>query len=185
MKNLYAWISIACASAFAVAQSPEHNHSHKHEHAAASTPQTPYAGEQQRNIKALSAQEQNAWLEGQGMGLAKSAELNGYPGPMHTLEHASALKLTASQLASSQALMLQHKTTVKLLGAQLVEMERHLDQAFSTRSIDAASIDRMTAHIASLQGKIRAEHLKTHLLQTNLLTAEQIKQYNALRGYGQ
>ena len=46
----------------------------------------PYAGMQDREIKALSAEERAALLEGQGMGLALAAELNGYPGPVHVLE---------------------------------------------------------------------------------------------------
>ena len=41
----------------------------------------PYAGEAGRDIKALSPQDVDAYLNGQGMGLAKAAELNGYAGP--------------------------------------------------------------------------------------------------------
>lgn len=43
---------------------------------------SPYTGEQAREIKALSADEVNAYLNGQGAGLAKAAELNRYPGPL-------------------------------------------------------------------------------------------------------
>ena len=76
-------------------------HDHHHRNAAQATPPSmsaaassaaTYAGQQNRQIKALSAQEQQDWLEGKGMGLAKAAELNGFPGPMHTLEHADAVK---------------------------------------------------------------------------------------------
>ena len=45
-----------------------------------------YAGQQSREIKALSAQETADLLAGRGMGLARTAELNGHPGPMHVLE---------------------------------------------------------------------------------------------------
>ncbi|MBT2326834.1 hypothetical protein J7E62_31490 [Variovorax paradoxus] len=57
----------------------------------------PYAGEQQRAIKSLSEKDIADLQAGQGMGLAKAAELNGYPGPAHVLEHADALQLTAVQ----------------------------------------------------------------------------------------
>ena len=62
--------------------------------AASATAQTtsPYAGQQQRTIKALSDQEIGDLLEGRGMGLAKAGELNSYPGPLHVLqlaEHAT------------------------------------------------------------------------------------------------
>jgi hypothetical protein len=46
----------------------------------------PYAGQQSRAIKALSQDEVRQYLEGAGLGYAKAAELNRYPGPMHVLE---------------------------------------------------------------------------------------------------
>jgi hypothetical protein len=42
---------------------------------------TPYAGQQTGTIKALSDEDITALLKGDGMGFAKVAELNGYPGP--------------------------------------------------------------------------------------------------------
>ena len=62
--------------------------------AAGSLAQTasPYAGQEQRSIKALSDREISDLTEARGMGLAKAAELNSYPGPLHVLELASALK---------------------------------------------------------------------------------------------
>ena len=50
--------------------------------------QQPYAGLEQRQVKALSEQQIADLKAGRGMGLALAAELNGYPGPMHVLEHA-------------------------------------------------------------------------------------------------
>src|SRR4029079_2796548 len=44
----------------------------------------PYAGQQARGVKALSDEEVSGYLAGAGMGFAKAAELNGYPGPMHS-----------------------------------------------------------------------------------------------------
>ena len=60
-------------------------------------PAQPYAGQQVRAVTSLSPEELNGFLEGRGMGLAKAAELNGYPGPMHLLELEKELGLTASQ----------------------------------------------------------------------------------------
>lgn len=142
-----------------------------------------YAGQQQREIKSLSANEQRGLLEGQGMGLAKAAELNGYPGPMHTLELAAALKLSDEQKTKTQVLMLRHKTAVKALGKQLVELERQLDSAFFEKRITPEQLTQMTQRIGQLQARIRAEHLETHLQQTTLLNANQIALYSELRGY--
>ena len=43
--------------------------------------QSPYAGQESREIKSLSPAEVDGYLAGAGMGFAKAAELNGYPGP--------------------------------------------------------------------------------------------------------
>ena len=63
---------------------------------------SPYAGQQSREIKALSGAEQSDLLAGKGMGLAKAAELNGYPGPAHVLELAGELELSAEQRERTQ-----------------------------------------------------------------------------------
>jgi len=47
---------------------------------------SPYAGQENRTIKALSQGEIKNFLSGAGMGFAKAAELNHYPGPKHVLE---------------------------------------------------------------------------------------------------
>ena len=70
--------------------------------AAAGTQQSPYAGQEGRPIKALSAEEVQSYLTGQGMGLAKAAELNSYPGPKHVLELAGQLQLTGEQLSRAE-----------------------------------------------------------------------------------
>lgn len=147
------------------------------------TQASPYAGQQDRGIKALSGEERRAWLEGQGMGLAKAAELNGYPGPMHVLELAAELGLSPAQAEATQELMKRHKSSARLLGRQLVETERQLDTAFREQRATDAEVDRLTARIGNLQASIRSEHLRTHLQQAALLTPEQIGRYSQLRGY--
>ena len=49
----------------------------------------PYAGQEARSIKALSDDDIAALRKGEGMGMAKAAELNGYPGPVHVLSLAA------------------------------------------------------------------------------------------------
>ncbi len=75
--------------------------------------QSPYAGQESRAIKALSAEDVDAYLSGKGVGLAKAAELNGYPGPAHVLELSSQLSLTPEQLTRTEALFasMQAKAT--------------------------------------------------------------------------
>lgn len=60
----------------------------------------PYAESQARPIEALSDQQVAELRAGRGMGLALAAELNGYSGPMHVLEHADALRLARDSEAT-------------------------------------------------------------------------------------
>jgi hypothetical protein len=145
---------------------------------------SPYAGQQQRSIKALSDQEVTALLDGHGAGFAKAAELNGYPGPLHVLELAERLELSAEQRSATQRLMSEHKERARALGAGLVNAERELDGLFARRAAAPDAVDAATRRVALLQAELRAEHLKTHLAQTSLLSSEQVRLYSALRGYG-
>lgn len=147
------------------------------------SPDNPYAGQQTRDIKALSSTQTQDLLAGKGMEQARAAELNGYPGPMHTLELAQQLELTAAQKSASEQLMLKHKAQARALGTQLVEAERELDTAFSTRQINETQLAAQTQRIGQLQAALRNAHLQTHLQQTRLLTPQQIKHYAQLRGY--
>ncbi len=144
---------------------------------------SPYAGQQTREIKALSSTQTADLLAGKGMELAKAAELNGYPGPMHALELATQLDLSTEQKQASEALMGRHKAEARDLGTQLVAAERALDLAFSSRQIDAARLSAHTDRIGQLQAQLRKAHLDTHLQQTALLRPEQIARYAQLRGY--
>lgn len=153
------------------------------QHAGHGSGSTPYAGLQQREIKALSPEESRAFLEGQGMRLALAAELNGYPGPTHVLELAQPLQLTPQQRQATQALMDAHKAEARALGAEVVEAERALDRAFARRTVTEAELARLTARSAELQARLRAAHLRTHLQQAALLTPHQVTQYQVLRGY--
>jgi Spy/CpxP family protein refolding chaperone len=144
---------------------------------------SPYAGQEQRSIKALSEEEVRDLLEGRGMALAKAAELNGYPGPMHVLEMADRLELSAAQRRATEALVAAVRHKARALGVQIVEAERDLDRAFAGGRIDATDLRTRVNAIAALQGELRAVHLEAHLAERSLLSPEQIARYNAARGY--
>jgi len=144
---------------------------------------TPYAGQQTRIIKSLSEEDIGALLKGEGMGMAKAAELNGYPGPVHVLTLAKELKLTASQQRHVEAIYSWMKATAKSLGAELVEREKMLDQLFARGEITPDRLKAGTAAIAELQGRLRSVHLSAHLETRALLDPNQITRYEQLRGY--
>ena len=78
---------------------------------------SPYAGEELRSIKSLSSQEIDSLKSGQGMGFAKLAELNHYPGPKHVLELADDLGLTPVQVAETKVLFEEMQTlSAKIIG---------------------------------------------------------------------
>lgn len=145
---------------------------------------SPYAGEQSREIKALSAKEIEDLAQGRGMGLAKSAELNRYPGPIHVLELAREMTLSAEQRDGLEASRSRMSAKAKALGAEILGLERELDTAFAQRRIDSARLNELTTRVGATQGALRAVHLEAHIETAALLSAEQISTYDALRGYG-
>src|SRR5215831_763132 len=66
-------------------------------------PTSPYAGQEKQAIKALSGEETQGYLTGSGMGFAKAAELNHYPGPRHVLDLVEPLQLSEEQRHKTQA----------------------------------------------------------------------------------
>lgn len=154
----------------------QHHHG-QHQHA------TPYAGQQQRDIKALSDQQIADLRQGRGMGLALAAELNGYPGPLHVLELSDRLQLTAEQHQQFQRLFESMKAEAIAAGEALIADERALDRAFAERSMTPDALAALTARIGEAQGRLRAVHLKYHLSSADLLSHEQRRRYADLRGY--
>jgi hypothetical protein len=144
---------------------------------------SPYAGQEQRTIKALSEEEIRDLLEARGMGLAKAAELNSYPGPLHVLQLANELGLSDAQSKATDSLYATMRQRALSIGRQIVEAERTLDRAFANGAIEPATLRSQVTAIATLLGELRAVHLEAHLAQRSLLTPEQIAQYDVLRGY--
>ena len=158
------------------------SHQHARQHHGA--PATPYAGLEHRAVKGLSDQQIADLRAGRGMGLALPAELNGYPGPLHVLEHAHALNLTDAQRSRAKALLDEMKAETIPLGARIIAEETTLDRLFAERLITPATLTEVTSRVAAAQGQLRAAHLRYHLTMKDALTPEQVAQYNALRGYG-
>jgi Spy/CpxP family protein refolding chaperone len=143
----------------------------------------PYSGQEQREIKSLSESEMKGYLEGAGMGYAKAAELNGYPGPMHVLELSDQLGLKPDQKLAMRSLMDSHKAEARTLGARVVESERELERLFRRGNFDADALAKAVAEAARLQGEYRLAHLETHRRALGVLSPEQVSKYSELRGY--
>ena len=151
---------------------------------ASTNPESPYKGQQLRNIKALSQSDIDGYLNGKGMGFAKAAELNHYPGPRHVLDLSKELELSEKQLKQTQALFNTMQGKAINLGKQLIEHEQKLDQLFAQGSVDKNSLQTTLQDIGVIQAKLRNVHLSTHLEQKQLLSKHQIMMYDRIRGYG-
>jgi Spy/CpxP family protein refolding chaperone len=143
----------------------------------------PYAGEDQRAIKALSAGDVQGLRDGAGLGYAKAAELNGWPGPLHALELREALSLSEAQVQRMEALRREMKADAVPLGRQLIEAERALDTLFASGTPTAEDVAAATARIGEIEGRLRAVHLVAHLRAAPVLTRHQTMLYVRARGY--
>ena len=143
---------------------------------------SPYAGEQTREIKALSASDIDNLRAGRGMGLARPAELNSYPGPRHVLDTAE-LALTPDQTAALTRVFAAMKSAAIPLGEKIIERETALDRLFTGQHATTESVRALTVEIGQLQGELRAVHLNAHVATVALLTPAQVARYNAARGY--
>lgn len=134
-------------------------------------------------VKSLTEAEVAGYLEGRGMGMAKPAEMNSYPGPMHVLELADKLQLTDKQRTEAERIFAAMRAEAVRLGKQIVEKENELNRLFAGRKATREDLRSLTGEIGRLQAELRAVHLAAHIEMTRELTEEQINAYDQLRGH--
>jgi hypothetical protein len=119
------------------------------------------------------------------MGLARPAELNGYPGPRHVLEAVAAghMHVTPEQHTAVQQVFDRMAIEAMRLGAQILIEEQALEEAFRAGTISAAELQDRVGRLTALLGELRIVHLRAHLETRALLTPHQIQRYNVVRGY--
>lgn len=147
--------------------------------------QTPYAGQQDRAITSLSAEDQKALANGEGWGLAKPAELNGVPGPAHLLELSEKIGLAPEQVAKLQKLFNDMKAQAIALGNEYMAAEKAVDDYFRSGSFSDRELRQKVDQAEQARANLRFLHLSYHHRTLDVVTPEQVKQYNELRGYSQ
>lgn len=173
---LLAFFAVAGFSSCGESHAPSAGHDH--------TPGgQPYAGFEKREIKAFSPEELKNLRAGNGMGYALAAELNGFPGPKHILEHEAAINLTGEQKKAVRRSFDKMKKEAVRLGQQIIAEERKLDRLFAGGQIDGRQLRAKTRQIADLESQLRATHLAAHLEMKELLSEQQIEIYKKMRGY--
>ena len=183
--TLLACLLAATGAATGCASAPaDHGSTAAHAgHGAGASHAGPYAGLQTRTIKALSAQQIADLRAGRGMSLALPAELNGYPGPSHTLELADALRLTPAQKERTRELFERMQREAKAAGDEVIAAETALDALFKEHRVTPDSLGDATARAAAAQGRLRRTHLHYHLEMMDVLTPGQVAEYARRRGY--
>ncbi|MBK6912481.1 MAG: hypothetical protein IPH11_01935 [Ignavibacteriales bacterium] len=142
-----------------------------------------HTSETGNEIKALTSEQINSYLNGEGMGLAKAAELNHYPGPKHVLDLSKELKLSQTQIDSTGKIFARMNERAVYLGKIIIDKEKQLDQLFNSGNADEESVKNIVMVIAQYQGELRFTHLNAHIQQKKILTPDQILTYESLRGY--
>lgn len=165
-------ISVLAVTGFpGQAKEPSHSHTSK------------YAGQESRAIKSLSPDDIAELRRGGGWGMAKAAELNGIPGPVHLLELKDNIPLRETQVSEIKEIYGKMKHAAIQQGEKLIALEKELETQFRNGSITRASLSKMLQAISETRMKLRFIHLSTHLRTPEILTAAQIARYNSLRGY--
>lgn len=165
--TLLAALALAVASGAAA----QHDHSHGAD------------GHDTRVPSGLSADDVAGLLSGAGLGMARPAELHGYPGPLHVIELAEPLQLTDAQRATAERLRAEMLAAAVPLGRQLVDAERSLDAVFVSGTATAVDVERAVAQAAAVHARLRAVHLRAHLEMREALTDDQLRAYARLRGH--
>lgn len=147
---------------------------------------SPYAGQELRDIKSLSDIDVQSLQNGTGEafgGVAKLAELNGYPGPRHILDMATELQLTDRQRMEIDLIYQNMSTNAKSIGAAIIAVEQDIDRSFANKTITEENLKLMLDKSADLYGQLRFVHLSAHLDTVQMLTMDQVQMYNTMRGY--
>ena len=167
---MFGWISLlAVTSTSAPAQ-----HAHT---------MSPYAHTQSSEVSTLTPEEVRELRNGEGMGLARPAELNQFPGPKHLLDLVADLDLNPAQLARIKAIREKMKMRAIAKGGEILEMERRLADLFASGHPSVEEMNRITEHLGVMRGQLQAIHLLAHIESARELTADQIESYDRLRGY--
>ena len=129
----------------------------------------PYAGQEERTVKTLSDEERRALLNGQGMGLAKAAELNHYPGPRHVLDLAAPLQLSDRNAPTPRRSMIACTRKRCASAPSSSTGSRHWI-GYSRRGRECGELDTWP-DIAQLRGDLRVVHLQAHVEMKGVLSA--------------
>lgn len=137
----------------------------------------------QASAQAVIPPDKESLLKGLGMGLASYAEENNYPGPKHVLDLKEQLALSRDQIKKAETLANLVNVSAAAKGEEIVQAEEELNKMFEEGKINEKSLRPKLEQIGKLRADLRFIHLQAHLRMKQILSADQIKRYNELRGH--
>ena len=138
-------------------------------------------GGDHRRVQAYAAEFEQVVAGGRGFGMAFAADQNGYPGPLHVLELADRLGLTADQEARMRELMHAMFAESRPRGAVLLAAEARLTKLFADGAASEAAVRAAVAEVERARSEVRLTHLLTHLRTRDVLTEAQRRLYHQAR----
>lgn len=108
---------------------------------------SPYVERRSAQVKTLSQAEVDELLAGSGMGVARPAELNGFPGPRHVLDLADSLALFAGG-AVDEATLAARLDAIEALRAdlRLAHLRAHLETRALLMAHQIHTYDRLRGY---------------------------------------
>lgn len=143
----------------------------------------PYAQQGSEGLRTLTQDEVDGLLAGEGLGMARPAELNAHPGPRHVLDLADSLALTPEQLEGTRRAFDAMQARARELGRRVLEAEEALDALFVAGGVEGEALEEAVMEAARVRGRLRLVHLRAHLEVKELLRRDQVHEYQRLRGY--
>lgn len=107
------------------------------------------------------------------------------PGPAHLLELAQEIGLSKPQVEQIQKLFNEMKAQAIALGNEYIASEKAVDNYFRQNQFSDRLLRDVVDQAEQARANLRFLHLSYHHKTLDVVTPEQIKQYNELRGYDQ
>ena len=183
LRSLTLLLCLSLSAGTVRADTAEPQAGHETGHGDRTAARSPYAEETGRDIASLSAEDIAQLRSGAGWGLARAAELNGMPGPIHLLELAEELELDDGQVREIRALYEAMRAEAIPAGEALIRREAALDELFRSGTVDEASLGTAVRAAGEARAALREVHLAAHLATPALLSDAQRRRYDELRGY--
>jgi Spy/CpxP family protein refolding chaperone len=93
------------------------------------------------------------------------------------------LGLSRDQLMRTEALEKVISSSAAVKGEEIVQAEEELNKLFASGSVSEKVLRVKLEEIGKLRADLRFIHLQAHLRTKQILTQEQLKRYNELRGH--